>query len=200
MAASHPNLFHPPGADESEIRKLVVNHFLQDRVVLQWRPAAREDISTPNTIEIVVFSSFFQCGFSLPACDFLRGLLDHYQIELIHLNPNSILQIVVFIHLCEAFLGISPNFPLFKIYFFLKYQLSAADRKVIRGVGLQTRPPASLLDIPLKTSLQGWPLNPNSILQIVVFIHLCEAFLGISPNFPLFKIYFFLKYQLSAAD
>jgi hypothetical protein len=156
MAASHPNLFHPSGTDESEIRKLVANHFLQDRVVLQWRPAAREDISTPNTIEIVVFSSFFQCGFSLPTCDFLRGLLDHYQIELIHLNPNSILQIVVFIHLCEAFLGISPNFPLFKIYFFLKYQLSAADRKVIRGVGLQTRPPASLLDIPLKTSLQGW--------------------------------------------
>jgi hypothetical protein len=103
-----------------------------------------------------VFSSFFQCRFGLPAYDFLHRLLDHYQIELIHLNPNSNLQIVVFVHLCEAFLGISPNFPLFKNYFFLKYQPSATNRKVVRGVGLQTRPCAGLLDLPLKTTLQGW--------------------------------------------
>jgi hypothetical protein len=89
-------------------------------------------------------------------CDFLRELLNHYQIELVHLNPNSILQIVVFVHLCEAFLGIPPNFPLFKNYFFLKYQPSAANRKVIGGVGLQTRPRASFLDLPMKTSLWGW--------------------------------------------
>jgi hypothetical protein len=81
--------------------------------------------------EIVVFSSFFQRGFGLLACDFLRGLLDHYQIDLVHLNPNSILQIAIFVHLCDAFLGISPNFTLFKNYFFLKYQSSAANRKVI---------------------------------------------------------------------
>jgi hypothetical protein len=60
--------------------------------MLQWRHAIREDIPTPNTNGIVVFSSFFQCRFGLPACDFLRGLLDHYQIELVHLNSNSILQ------------------------------------------------------------------------------------------------------------
>jgi hypothetical protein len=100
--------------------KLVANHFLPDRAVLQWRLTTGEDIPTPNTEETMVFSSFFQHGFGLPACDFLRGLLDHYKIELIHLNPNSSLQITVFVHLFEAFLGISPNFPLFKIYFFLK--------------------------------------------------------------------------------
>jgi hypothetical protein len=72
----------------------------------------------------VMFSSFFQRGFGLPAFDFLCGLLHHYKIELVHLNPNLILQITIFVHLCEAFLGIPPNFPLFKNYFFLKYQLS----------------------------------------------------------------------------
>jgi hypothetical protein len=133
-----------------------MNYFLPDRVVLQWRTAAGEDIPTPNTNEIVVFSSFFQHGFSLPACDFLCGLLDHYKIELVHLNPNSILQIVVFVHLCEAFLGISHNFPLLKNNLFLKYQLSAANQKVIGGVGLQTRPRAGFLELPMKTSLRGW--------------------------------------------
>jgi hypothetical protein len=156
MAASHPHLFQQSIADENKIRKLVKNHFLLDRVVLQWHPTAGEDIPTPNTKEVVVFSSFFQHGFDLPTCDFLRRLLDHCKIELVHLNPNSILRITVFVHLCEAFLGIPPNFPLFKTYIFLKYQPSAANRKVIGGVGLQTRPHVSSLELPMKTSLWGW--------------------------------------------
>jgi hypothetical protein len=127
MPTSHLHLFQLSIMNESEICKLVVNHFLPDHTVMQWHPAAGEDIPTPNTTKIAVFSSFFQRGFGLPTYDFLRGLLDHYQIELVHLNPNSILQIAVFAHLCEAFLGISPNFPPLKNYFFLKYQLSAAN-------------------------------------------------------------------------
>jgi hypothetical protein len=91
MAASHPHLFQPSITDESEICKLIANYFLPDCVVLQWCPTTEEDVPTPNTTEIVVFSSFFQHGFGLPAYDFLRRLLDHYQIELVHLNPNSIL-------------------------------------------------------------------------------------------------------------
>jgi hypothetical protein len=130
MAALHLHLFQPSVVDESEIHKLIVNHFLTDHTMLQWRPAAEEDIPTSNTNEIVVFSSF-QRRFGLPSCDFFRGLLDHYKIELVHLNPNSILQIAAFVHLCEAFLGIPPNFSLFKNYFSLKYHPSATNRKVI---------------------------------------------------------------------
>jgi hypothetical protein len=159
MTALHPHLFQQSIADESEIHQLVTNYFLSDRAVLQWHPAAEEDIPTPKTKEIVVFSSFFQRGFCLSACDFLCELLDHYKIELVHLNPNSILQTAVFIHLCQAFLGIPPNFPLLKNYFFLKYQLSGANRKVIGGVGLQTYPRTGLLDLPMKTSLWGWHMT-----------------------------------------
>jgi hypothetical protein len=119
MAASHPHLFQSSITDESEIHKLVANHFLLNCTVLQWWPIAREDLPTPNTNEIVVFPSF-QHRFGLPARDFFHGLLDHWKIELVHLNPNSILQIVVFVHLCEACLGIPPNFPLFKNYFFFE--------------------------------------------------------------------------------
>jgi hypothetical protein len=121
--------------------------------VPQWCPTIGDDIPTPNTNEIVVFTPFLQRGFGIPACDFLHGLLNHYRIKLVHLNPNSILQITVFVHLCEAFLGISPNFPLFKNYFFLKYELSSANRKFNGGVGLQTHPCTNFLDLPLKTSL-----------------------------------------------
>jgi hypothetical protein len=120
MATSHPHQFQSSVADESEIHKLVAIHFLLNRVMLQWCPTTSEDLPTPNTNEIMVFSSFFQCRFSLLAYDFFHWLFDHYQIQLVHLNPNTILQITIFFHLCEAFLGIPSNFPLFKNYFFLK--------------------------------------------------------------------------------
>jgi hypothetical protein len=152
ITASHPHQFQLSVADENEICKLITSHLLPDHEVLQWRPTAAADIPTPNTNGILVFASF-QCGFGLPVHDFLCGLLDHYQIELVHLNPNSILHIIVFVHLCEAYLRIPPNFPLFKNYFFLKYQLSAANQKVIGGVDLQTRPRAGFLDLPLRKSL-----------------------------------------------
>jgi hypothetical protein len=111
MATSHQHLLQPSVTDENEICKLVTSHFLPDHVVLQWRPAIGEDIPTPNTNEIVVFASFFQHGFGLSVCNFLRDLLDHYQIELVHLNPNSFLHITIFVHLCEAYLRIPPIFP-----------------------------------------------------------------------------------------
>jgi hypothetical protein len=84
-------MFKPSSIDEGELLKLVENHLLHSCVVFQWRSAKDEDIPTPNTNEIVVSTSFFQRGFGLPSCDFLRGLLHHYKIELVHLNPNSIL-------------------------------------------------------------------------------------------------------------
>jgi hypothetical protein len=75
-----------------------------------------EEIPTPNTNEIVLSKAFFLRGFGLPSCNFFRGLLHHCKIELIHLNLNSILQITVFMHLCEAYLVILPNFTLFKFF------------------------------------------------------------------------------------
>jgi hypothetical protein len=59
MAASHPHFFQSSVMNEEEICKLIVSSFLPNWDVLQWRPAVGEDIPTPNTNEIVVFSSFF---------------------------------------------------------------------------------------------------------------------------------------------
>jgi hypothetical protein len=178
MATSHPQLFQQSTVDESKITKFVANCFLPDRVVLQWCPVAGEDIPTRITNEIVVFSSFLQRGFVLSAYDFLWGLIQHYQIELVHLNPNSILQIVVLVHLCEAFLGIPPNFPLFKNYFFLKFQPGTTNQKVIDGVHLHTLPNSGFFDLPMKTSLQGGKgpgfivktMNPAFPYSLVAFL------------------------------
>jgi hypothetical protein len=149
-------MFQKSTADENELLKLVTNLFLPDHEVLQWRLVKGKDILTPNTNEIVVLSSSFPHGFGLPTYEFLCGLLHHYQIELVHFNPNPILHIPTFVHLCEAFLAVPPNFPLFKSYFFLKYQPNADNWKVIGGVGLQSHPYSGFLDLPMKMSLKGW--------------------------------------------
>jgi hypothetical protein len=52
------------------------------------------------------FHAFFIRGLTLPVSPFFYGLLDFYSLNLTHLNTNFVLQIAVFIHLCESFLGI----------------------------------------------------------------------------------------------
>jgi hypothetical protein len=51
---------------------------------------------------------------------FFRGLLDFYTLNLIHLNPNYVLQIAIFVHICESYLGIIPHFGLWKYLYHCK--------------------------------------------------------------------------------
>jgi hypothetical protein len=55
--------------------------------------------------------------------------LQFYRIELVHLAPNSITIITTFIHLCEAFLGITLHFLLWRHYF----ELKKTDKGVVIG-------------------------------------------------------------------
>jgi hypothetical protein len=146
-------MFQPSTVDEGELLKLIENHLLSSSAILQWQPTKDEDIPTSNTNEIVVLTSFFQHGFGLPTCRF--SLLHYYKIELVYLNPNSILQIVIFVHLCETYLAILLNFSLFKHYF-LKYQPSTAKWQIIDSVGIQARLHRDFHTLPLKTPLKGW--------------------------------------------
>jgi hypothetical protein len=81
---------------------------------------AQDSIQFPSTEQIlkppsgyrVMFLTFLLCGLSLPAHEFLRGLLFVYGVQLHQLTPNSLLHIACFVTLCESFLGIEPHFIL----------------------------------------------------------------------------------------
>jgi hypothetical protein len=60
----------------------------------------------------VMFLAYLLRGLSLPAHEFLRGLLFVYGVQLHQLTPNSLLHIACFITLCEAFLGIDTHWIL----------------------------------------------------------------------------------------
>jgi hypothetical protein len=82
--------------------------------------SADDQVTFPSTDRIpkppsgfwVMFFDFLLHGLSLPAQEFLRGLLFVYGVQLHQLTPNLILHIAYFITLCESFLGIEPHFLL----------------------------------------------------------------------------------------
>jgi hypothetical protein len=45
-------------------------------------------------------------GLALPASEFFKGMLRYYGIAYLNLNPNGIFHVSIFVHFCEAFVGI----------------------------------------------------------------------------------------------
>jgi hypothetical protein len=105
---------------EAKIQALVDRWLLRPRAEVELRAAVGEEFPSEAVKEKVVFASFFERGFNLPAGDFFRGLLDYYRLELVHLVPNSVTVVLTFIHFCEAYLGIPPHFVLWRYFFCVK--------------------------------------------------------------------------------
>ena len=145
-------------ATEVRLTALVEEGVLPAKELVEWRVAGGEEFPTPNMDEIVVHTSFFQRGLSVPVHPFLRGLLYWYGLELHNLNPNGLLHVSCFITLCECFLGIEPHFALWKQLFIVKPQPSKSNPAVVGGAGFQLRPGSVkyYLDLLLQTSNKGW--------------------------------------------
>ncbi|KAK1607239.1 hypothetical protein QYE76_030912 [Lolium multiflorum] len=114
---------------------------------------SEESYPTPPMGYRVSFVDHLIRGLSAPIHPFLRGLLFVYGLQLHHLTPNSILHISIFITLCEAFLGVQPNWALWKRIFFCRRNGSANVAYNIGGVVI-----CSLLnyfDVKLPTPFKG---------------------------------------------
>nr|AAU10735.1 putative polyprotein [Oryza sativa Japonica Group] len=151
----------PSDVTEENLKEMVAHGVLPAKEIIGWRPACGEAFPSPDTHEVAVFSHFFYGGFALPTSKFFRGILSFYGISLHHLNPNSIVHIANFIHVCEAFLGIKPHFALFRRIFFLKPQPNKSKPCVVGGAGFQLRGTLSqkYFSMPFKTSNKGWHAN-----------------------------------------
>jgi hypothetical protein len=89
---------------------LVNSGFLHEKEMDLWRAAT--DYPYPmekNLDEIPMFARFLECGLALPASEFFKGMLRYYDIEYLNLNPNDIFHVSIFVHFCEAFVGIKPH-------------------------------------------------------------------------------------------
>ena len=127
---------------ETNIVSLVDECLLQSLTIIQWRSAEGHD-------------PFVERGLAISICDFLQGLLFHWGIQLHHLTPNSILHLSIFVHLCEAFLGIELYFDLFCYLFHLKPQLSANNIAEVGGAGVKLRQGMEKKVHPIQTAKQS---------------------------------------------
>jgi hypothetical protein len=108
-------------AKTEDLLALLNSGFLQEKEVDMWCAAAGDAYPMEkNPDEIPMFTRFAECGLALPASNFFKGLLEYYGIEYLNLNPNGIFHTSVFVHFCEAFLGIKPHWVLFWKFFRVK--------------------------------------------------------------------------------
>jgi hypothetical protein len=146
-------------AKTEDLLALLNSGFLREKEVDMWRAAAGDPYPMEkNPDEIPMFTRFAERGLSLPASDFFKGLLGYYGIEYLNLKPNGIFHTAIFVHFCEAFLGIKPIWILFRKFFRVKPQPSASNPCVVGGAGIQMREDAAeqYLSYKLIDSNQDW--------------------------------------------
>jgi hypothetical protein len=165
----------PPRADPSrewkkskvkteDLLALLNSGFIREKEVDMWRAAAGDPYPMEKAEdEIPMFARFVERGLALPASDFFKGLLGYYGIEYLNLNPNGIFHTAVFMHFCEAFLGIKPHWVLFRKFFRVKPQPSATNPRVVGGAGIQLREDAAeqYLAYKLVDSNTDWKTEPS---------------------------------------
>jgi hypothetical protein len=141
---------------ESDLLHLIETDVLPPKELCSWQIWCEVTILTEDTHEAVVFMPFLIRGLALPASPFFRDLLDFYDLNLTHLNPNSILQIVVFVHLCEAYFGILLHFGLWKYLYHCHPGMARGQHQLVGGASLELRQNRKIeyLDIPLKDSIK----------------------------------------------
>jgi hypothetical protein len=133
MSPPRPNLnreWKKSKAKTEDLLALLDSGFIREKEVDMWRATAGDPYPMEKSEdEIPMFARFAERGLALPASDFFKGLMGYYGIEYLNLNlnPNGIFHTAVFVHFCEAFLGIKPHSILFRKFFRVKPQPSASN-------------------------------------------------------------------------
>jgi hypothetical protein len=122
---------HMSVVSESNLLHLVSVRVLPPNELCSWRICRGVTVPTEDTHESVIYIPFLIRGLALPISPFFRGLLDFFHLNLTHLNPNSILQVSVFVHLCEAFLGILPHFGLWKYLYHCRPGMAGGQHQLV---------------------------------------------------------------------
>jgi hypothetical protein len=139
---------------ESDLTKEKEEGFLTESTKIIF--PSNETIPRPQDGYWVMFLAFLLRGFSLLAHEFLCGLFFVYDVQLHQLMPNSILHIVCFITLCEAFLGVSPHWGLWKHLFHLCRNMSKEEIHDLGGAIVSVCLESQYLKFEMAYSVQNW--------------------------------------------
>jgi hypothetical protein len=98
----------------------------------EWMVPSSGAAPTSPAGYVLIFVSFHERGFGVPASRFMWAILHYYGVELHNLNPNSIAQAGIFAAVCEGFLGIGPHWDLWTHLFSAEPFASMMGEKRVR--------------------------------------------------------------------
>ena len=67
-----------------------------------------------------LFVRAIAAGLVPPFSEFFFSVLRHYNLQALHVHPNSVLLLVIFAYYCEAHVGVKPSVALLRHYFSLR--------------------------------------------------------------------------------
>jgi hypothetical protein len=152
---------HMSVVSESDLLHLVSVRVLPSKELCSWRICCGVTVPTEDTHESVVYIPFLIRGLALPISPFFHDILDFYNLNLTHLNPNSIL---ANFYLCSSVRSLPWNSSSLRFMEVL-VSLSSWDgwgqHHLVGGASLEMRRgrKTEYLDIPLKDSIKGWRLE-----------------------------------------
>ena len=85
---------------------LLASNFNEWGETVAW-PASRIRTAQAAT-EVPIFIDAHWAGLIPPFSAFFNAVLEHYQIHMLHLDPQSVTLLAVFAFVCEAMAGIAP--------------------------------------------------------------------------------------------
>ncbi|KAE8801954.1 hypothetical protein D1007_22213 [Hordeum vulgare] len=97
---------------------------------IEERPASK--------VEYPFFLHGVFAGLVPPVSSFFTAILNHYGIQVLHLQPNSILLLSVFAFYCEAFMGVRPSLALCSHFFNLRLHNGAHLSACVSFVAAQS--------------------------------------------------------------
>ena len=113
-------------------------------------------VPTPRPHERVVFLPHFLRGLGFPLHPFVRGLMFYYGLDFHDLALNFILNISVFIVVCEGFLCIQPHFGLWLKTFNVKPKVVKGVQAECGGAMVGKMPNVIWLEGAFVESVKGW--------------------------------------------
>ena len=117
---------------EEHIAKLRAAGYLAADIA-HWLLDEGQIIPTPEPHKRVVLLAHFVRGLGFPLHTFVRGLMFYYGLDFHDLAPNFVLNISVFIVVCEAFLRIKPHFGLLLRIFCVKPKIMSGQQAECGG-------------------------------------------------------------------
>ena len=100
-----------------KVRPMLASSFNEWGETVAW-PASRTRTAQTAT-EVPIFIDALWAGLIPPFSAFFNAVLEHYQIHMLHLDPQSVTLLAVFAFLCEAMVGIAPSVALLRHFFSL---------------------------------------------------------------------------------